>query len=66
MYKNKEAVNRYMDMVVVELIDNHNMSASAALRTVKRSKLKKLFRKYPEEQFHQPVSAAANEILGKC
>lgn len=61
-----------MDLVVVELIQNHDMPADKALRLVKHSKLGKLFRHYPEEQFHQPVSAAVNEILenrrfaGRC
>ena len=52
-----------MDLVVVELIQNHEMSAEKAVRLVKRSKLRKVFQYYPEEQFHQPISAAANEIL---
>ena len=59
----KRDIEKYMDLVVAELIQNHDMPAEKAVRLVKRSKLRKLFRHYPEEQFHQPVSAAASEIL---
>ena len=59
----KRDIEKYMDLVVVELIENYDISAEKAVRLVKHSRLRKLFRHYPEEQFHQPVSAAANEIL---
>lgn len=59
----KRDIEKYMDLVVVELIENHDISAEKAVRLVKHSRLRKLFRHYPEEQFYQPVSAAVSEIL---
>lgn len=63
MEKLKILRRSYKDYVIAELISSHGMSLRSVKNAVNRSKLKKVLRKYPEAQLHQPVSSTADEIV---
>lgn len=63
MEKLKMLRKSYKDYVIAELVSSHGMSLHSAKNAVNRSKLKKVLKKYPEAQLHQPISSTADEIV---